>query len=259
MRGFITRGALLVSIALGVACGKAGVDLEAIPKPGLSVSPGALSFPPTYVGETAELELVISAESPWSKGVALLVDGPFTIDRVRLPPGEQTVKVTFAPSEHGRVDGMLYVHAGDYLGGRVPLAGNGRDPSQCVSENPCEVLTMNLESGLCEAARRPDGTGCETNCTLEGTCQAGTCVGTARSCEDGNACTLDYCDESVGCRTAPQLEGAQCGEGTCDAMPRCSGGVCQVAPAPDSYPCMTDPMEGDPTHGRCVAQRCEPL
>ena len=77
-------------------------------------------------------------------------------------------------------------------------------------------------------------------------CLAGQCVGGAAiPCDDGDPCTLDVCDDGLGCRHAEDLcpsdctglgDGERCADGTvCTVGDACSGGVCVAGP-PRSCP-----------------------
>ncbi len=125
-------------------------------------------------------------------------------------------------------------------------------------------------------------------CTTNDRCQFGTCVGELMRCndEDGNKCTEEVCDPSVGhCITIVPAPGRECGGcGTCDpatgvcaplheGMPcddqdvctsnsMCSGGACLLGTPntpgpPASTPPPTPPTpEATPTLGACVGD-CE--
>jgi hypothetical protein len=77
-------------------------------------------------------------------------------------------------------------------------------------------------------------------------CQSGTCRGDALSCDDGNACTSDACDPSVGCLN-PARDGL-CDDGSaCTRDDRCVNSACVGAPLPcdDGNPCTDDACEED--------------
>ena len=72
------------------------------------------------------------------------------------------------------------------------------------------------------------------------------------SCEDGNQCTADSCDPTVGCVSAPDAttEGTECAaEGACAAAGVCHDAVC-VPTGPsvdcdDGDPCTEDSCDDD--------------
>jgi len=90
-------------------------------------------------------------------------------------------------------------------------------------------------------------TGCEANpsicddgnaCTWDYCADGGHCGHEAVSCDDGHACTVDSCDPAIGC-TAVADDGAACDDGNnCTSGDGCIGAVCQGAPIEDC--CATD-------------------
>ena len=70
-------------------------------------------------------------------------------------------------------------------------------PDQCHEAGTCDPGT-----GLCTYAQKQDGTSCDDGnaCTEHESCRAGHCVGgTAISCADSDACTVDTCNPTTGC------------------------------------------------------------
>src|SRR5206468_138746 len=67
-------------------------------------------------------------------------------------------------------------------------------------------------------------------CTTGDACSNGRCTGgPARSCDDGNVCTIDSCDPATGCVHAPNT--APCDDGSaCTTNDTCSGGTCVGGP-----------------------------
>ena len=70
------------------------------------------------------------------------------------------------------------------------------DPDQCHDPGVCDPA-----SGLCSNPARTDGTLCSdgNECTMNDSCQGGTCVGQVVSCDDGLSCTTDSCNPVSGC------------------------------------------------------------
>lgn len=67
-----------------------------------------------------------------------------------------------------------------------------------------------------------------TLCTLEAECEGGECV-TLRwlTCDDANTCTVDSCDEDVGCINQVLPDGAACTDGDlCTWDDVCTDGLC---------------------------------
>src|SRR5712692_2447098 len=77
----------------------------------------------------------------------------------------------------------------------------GSSPVICTALDQCHVAgTCDPTTGTCSNPAKPDGTACDDGqfCTLADTCQAGRCAGSqVRSCDDGNPCTADRCDEAL--------------------------------------------------------------
>lgn len=126
---------------------------------------------------------------------------------------------------------------------------------------PCRVAVCDAHTG-CGVALAADGVACEDGCTV-GTCQAGLCVGSRRTCDDGNPCTADRCDDVLGCvnedataacpvpgpchapvcdpesgcSSRPLADGTPCGPATCETIHFCESGQCIASPTPDDAAC----------------------
>jgi hypothetical protein len=157
-----------------------------------------------------------------------------------------------------------YCHSGVCIGQPLP----------CYDENPCTLDLCDPKAG-CAYVPTANGAGCDDAdpCTHEEYCFEGECVGDLEICDDGLACTLDYCESGecvhlpppghcatqAGCTPvgehpvdAPCLvcaatdvlmaDAAQDGEpcaqdGLECTVDQCSDGVCKHAPAPQT--CVT--------------------
>ena len=65
-----------------------------------------------------------------------------------------------------------------------------------------------------------------SECTEEDACKAGECLsGAALDCGDGDPCTDDVCDPTVGCKKAPTTESCDDGD-ACTKGDTCAGGKC---------------------------------
>ncbi len=182
-----------------------------------------------------------------------------------------------------------------------PVAGTcGPGPTPtCDDGNPC--TTDSCLSGVgCmhtdNTAPCDDGNGCTTN----DTCQNGACVGTPvqcggdmcnpvgcvsetstsflcvpgapLNCDDGNPCTTDTCDPTLGCQhtfnTAPCDDGNPCttgdvcSNGVCAGTPvACSGGdICSGLNAcdPATGQCATGPPLNCDDNDACTTDTCDP-
>ena len=91
------------------------------------------------------------------------------------------------------------------------------------------------------------------------TCVGGFCQdGAPIPCDDGDACTLDFCDPAKGCGHSEELcpadcgglgDGERCADGTvCTSGDACSGGLCVPGPPPAC-----------PNTGPCVSASCDPM
>ena len=105
---------------------------------------------------------------------------------------------------------------------------------------------MFVAQDLCANPAASDGDPCEDGdaCTTNDTCSAGVCVsGAASDCDDGNECTADACDPSLGC-TVVLFVGLACEDGNlCTAGDVCAFGVCVSGASTscaDGNPCSID-------------------
>ncbi|KAN0015365.1 hypothetical protein ACTFIU_008096 [Dictyostelium citrinum] len=69
--------------------------------------------------------------------------------------------------------------------------------------------------GVCREQCFDDETSCSQKRTL-----CGTCVSADRDCDDGDACTLDFCTEGTGCEHA-YIIGCRCDESNCNTTDLC--------------------------------------
>ncbi len=95
----------------------------------------------------------------------------------------------------------------------------------CNDNNPCTTDACNPSTGCAFAnntALCDDG----DVCSVGDACLGGACTpGKAQSCDDGNPCTTDSCDKTLGClQLANSLS---CNDGSaCTSGDKCSGGKC---------------------------------
>jgi hypothetical protein len=120
-------------------------------------------------------------------------------------------------------------------------------------DTPCQVT---VSDGSCAMKDRPVGSPCPNPADL---CHTAQCTTTASGlqckatksnvvCNDGNACTSDFCVNASGCQTAPN-EAASCDDGNACTVGKdaCQEGVCVGTPA--------DCSDGNP----CTDDSCDPL
>jgi subtilisin-like proprotein convertase family protein len=140
--------------------------------------------------------------------------------------------------------------------GEVCLSGVCTDgyPRNCEDGNPCTQNTCDPALDACASAPIGDGDPCDDGafCSVGETCQGGVCgFGALRDCQDENACTVDFCDESVkACvHEGGPLNGLPCDDGRfCTTGDTCLASVCAGTG-------LRSCNDGNP----CTADRCDPL
>ena len=108
----------------------------------------------------------------------------------------------------------------------------------CADDNPCTTESCDPSLG-CQVEPVADGSQCDLGPCGSGSCVDGQCSsGDVSLCDDGNACTRDWCDAELGCRHEKQPDGFACGEcamcmsGSCTDAPNCGDdGGCGCAAA----------------------------
>jgi len=148
-------------------------------------------------------------------------------------------------------------------------AGECDDDSACTSNDRCEEGACVGEPTVCD-----DGNACTDDicddatgdCTFTNNtspclsttpcnaafCDAGACVQSTdpKDCDDGNPCTDDSCDDTIGCVNTPNA--LACDDGNaCTENDICSGGLCGGTPrnCDDGSICTIDSCDAD---GNCV-------
>lgn len=228
------RSITLLVLALSSACRCGGPVLNVEP-PNLSVAPAALLFPATWVGRSAALSLEVSNTGA-TTSLTPSVTGPFTLSTTSLSVARgstETLTVRFEPSMAGTATGLVTLAEGL----AVPITASAMTPPMCLASATCFESSFDFDAAMCVERQRPSGAACTTNC-ITGTCSGDTCVGQSRSCDDGDACTIDACDETLGCVSSPrtcQASTNPCLETRCD--PRLG---CVNDNAPDGLVCGRD-------------------
>jgi hypothetical protein len=126
-------------------------------------------------------------------------------------------------------------------------------PLACDDGDACTDDSCNPSAGCahadvaCPATCGPgdDGLRCSdgTACTTGDTCSGGACSGTPLGCDDGDPCTVDACDTTLGCTYSEQPDPPAC----------LSNSQCGFAA--DHTPCVGD---GDPcTQDGCLEGACQ--
>lgn len=228
----------------------------------LSVTPNALEFPDTWVGRTSALTLEVTNAARVSGHVDVALEGAgFSVEPSAFDvAGGDTVRVsvTFAPTVAGRAQGTLRV-----AGQAVTLSGTGLEVPRCEAAS-CRDVRFDFDAAVCVSAVTADGNACTDLCLATGaTCLGGQCVGTAKDCSDGDACTVDACanggcvhtdrvcpapsapcrvpscDPTTGCGEQDAPDGTVCGPNSClDAnVSVCVAGQCVVRTRPQTRRC----------------------
>ena len=94
--------------------------------------------------------------------------------------------------------------------------------------DPCTILRCDAAEGGCVSLALPDGHPCDDGdvCTGPDRCGAGRCrPGPVLTCDDGNPCTTDRCDEVAGCLSAPNQRACDDGD-PCTETDRCEESLC---------------------------------
>ena len=112
--------------------------------------------------------------------------------------------------------------------GACSFGGCKAPATGCDDANPCTEDTCDPVGG-CQHVPL-DGAACDDGdaCSEADTCVEGICQGAARSCDDGNPCTIDACTPGSGtCQHVSAPDGLECEDGTfCAIGGACAGGFC---------------------------------
>ncbi len=244
----------------------------------------SLTLGPVYPGQEARSRIWIRNLGKAPLSLSWEVPGaPFGFSELprELPTGAIGIDVVFRPDAVGSHAVSLTAHAEDLIG-QLHIEGNALDVPSCGSTSSCQSARFDITTGQCEVTDLPDGTACDPHnaCIEGGSCLQGRCVGSEKSCDDGNACTIDACnavsgcehqpappcpgdgkcqvgtcDPKLGCGLAPAPDGATCGPTrTCDVADVCIAGSCVQRDPPDGFIC-ADPSPCQ-AEGRCQASTC---
>lgn len=228
------RSFFLIVVALLPGC-RCGGPLQNVEPPNLSVAPSSLAFSPTWVGRSATLALEVSNAGA-ATTISPSVTGPFTLSTTSLSVARgatETFTVHFEPSMPGTETGVVTLSEGL----AVPITASAMTPPMCLASATCFASSFDFDAAMCVERQRPTGSACATTC-ITGTCSGATCVGESRACDDADACTIDACDETRGCVTAPrtcQPQSNPCLETRCDPQLGCV-----TENAPDGLICGRD-------------------
>jgi hypothetical protein len=248
----------------------------------LLVQPSFVDFGQTWKGHRATASIELQNAGRIGLDVSLETGAPFDAPAVvHVGGGERvTVELGVIADRLGLLDGTLLVSAKGSTQA-VPLRADALEPPACPARD-CRQVTFNPLTGACDETVEADGASCGAGnqCLTEGVCASGQCVGKARSCDDGDACTTDACEPASGCvhdvvscplslracevavcnplsgcGVAPASDGAACGPNDCTTAQVCITGQCVPRPAPDGSQCAAATSCRGP--GVCRQQSCE--
>lgn len=288
--------ALVVLVALAAGCRGCGAGGTVSARGVVELDPSSLTFPLRTVGASPEQQAVVRnlGRAPLRVTWSVLAE-PFSAEGLPevLPPGDTVFTVRFRPTQAGHFTATLEAQPEGEPPVRLSLLADAREVPRCADPGPCLVARFDVETESCHSRPLPDETPCPgaSECLREAGCRAGLCVGDARKCDDGNACTTDVCNPLVGCEslpappcptpqgTEPDAEDGVCqmsvcdpklgctvrrvadgtvcrgGSTACDGADICVSGECTRQAAPDGFVCAeASPCQGQ---GVCLAQVCE--
>ena len=251
----------------------------------LSLGTQKVRFPRTFVGHPTKAQLEIRNEGKPTRVAELLTDAPFAAEPGPLElPGGSTLPtpLTFAPQAAGEFEGTARVESeGTVL--VAMLSGTAELAPACQPSGPCWSSQFDLETAQCVESKLADGTSCaaDSPCLVTSQCEDGACVGSAKDCDDHDACTTDACDPATGCvqfaATArcgsssdpcqvpvcdkvkgctfvEAADGTRCGPADCSTADVCMLGVCKHVKVCDGAACgMASPCQA---RGLCLATEC---
>jgi hypothetical protein len=248
----------------------------------LVVQPQAVDFGTAFVGHRDVTALELRNAGRQTLVVRLELAAPFDApEQVTVMAGTtETVELGVTATAPGRVAGALFVRVGEGLQ-EFPVQAVAVDAPSCEARD-CRTVVFNPTTGACEETVVEDGTGCGAGnqCLFDGVCRSGVCVGTARDCDDGNACTTDACSAATGCvheavtcpasrrdcespvcvpatgcGFEPALDGTSCGPNDCSTARVCINAACVTRPAPEGSQCA--PATACQGAGVCRQSACE--
>lgn len=250
----------LCALALGCRSGSlAGLSSD------WSAQPSRVDFGTVYLGNSASAPLTLQSATRARVSLTLAVEAPFEAPAELTLEGGATLEapVTFRPERSGRHSAVARLSDGarEHF---VLLEGEASPMPVCAPRDACHTAAFDPALGACAQTPLPDGTACADACLTAGACFGGTCIGAQKTCDDGNACTLDSCDPTLGCvhtdasaqcpgssdpcqvpvcdpgqgcGLAPAADGTRCGPSDCTTSQVCMAGQCETRPTPEGAVC----------------------
>lgn len=170
---------------------------------------------------------------------------------------KQTVTVRFTPTVMGRREAALRYTATDAKEAQqldLQITAEAFIQPDCEDGNACTEDAF--DPNLRRCTHTPNTLPCNdlSACTTDDRCANGVCTGTPVSCDDGDACTADYCDPLGGCQNKVEVvcnDHNACTADTCQP-----DGSCVHTPRPAGSACVDmNPCGGSECNdaGQCIA------
>ncbi|MSP91478.1 MAG: hypothetical protein EXR79_06705, partial [Myxococcales bacterium] len=126
------------------------------------------------------------------------------------------------------------------------IGKSATDDTSCTNAEPC-TFNDKCKAGLCvDGLTDVTGAICDDKnpCTGLDKCFGGKCTGGKSTCDDGEACTLDFCEvinaNEIECGWKPAPDGGLCDDGDpCTGTDTCTDGACDGKALP-CFPLLTD-------------------
>lgn len=228
-------------------------------------APERLDFGPVSVGTEAVRSLTLRNSGRGAAEVQASVTPPFAVEEDKVRVGGQSSRglgISILAEEAGPREGVARL---EWSGGtiEVALTAEAVEPQLCDPSDECRTVRFEPGKG-CVEVWEPDGTPCERACLVDATCLQGKCTGSPLDCTDDDPCTLDFCDNMLGCqniadpdracetddpclvascdpdggcRFDPVVDGTPCGPATCGKSLVCIGGICSEEETPEGGAC----------------------
>lgn len=254
----------LALLFLGVTACRCGGAPIVEAKSAVRIAPPSVAFGGVYL-QAAPQQIVTAINvgaAPETLSLTLFADAGSGFSLPANPAGTTSLAggsalslpITFAPTAPGPQAAVLSVSwsAG---AATVALSGTGLAWPSCAAAGPCVRAAFDPASGQCVQTPLADGSQCTSgaSCLIDTVCAAGQCVGQPDPCDDGDACTLDFCVAGQGCQHQDQSArcqtGSACEIGSCDPQLGCI-----TSAAPDGLPCTSD--DSCQTAKFCLAGQC---
>lgn len=136
----------------------------------------------------------------------------------------------------------------------MALAAQGLPWPECGAAKACREVHFDVGTGACVETPLADGVACQSACLDDARCLRGECVGAAKRCDDGDACTADRCDAQAGCVHDDVAAACPASVDPCRVAVCRSATGCDFDAAPDGTAC--GPNDCTTAHV-CIAGRCE--